>query len=126
MSHPRANTGSSTESFRALNCALISDRTNLAIGRKDPVEYLKDRYEWSSEEIVRERLESHLIPVGELGNGGYEGLSEEAKKEKIKNDFEVFISKRAEIVIKAARLLAEGHQLSASQLFSADSNEIGR
>ena len=35
-------------SFLALNCALISDKTNISIGRKDPLVYLKDRYKWSS------------------------------------------------------------------------------
>lgn len=107
------------ESFRALNCSLISDRTNMAIGRKDPLEYMKDRYSWSSEEIVRERLESHLIPINELGNGGYEGLSEEEKAEKLRKDFDAFIRKRAELVMKAVRLLANGHQVSASEI-SAD------
>ena len=51
------------DSYLALNCALISDNTNVTIGRKDPLEYLKDRYKWTTEEIVRERLQSHLIPV---------------------------------------------------------------
>ncbi|MCK9275043.1 MAG: hypothetical protein M0P57_08130 [Syntrophales bacterium] len=57
-------------SFLALNCALISDKTNISIGRKDPLEYMKDRYKWTSEEIVSERLQSHLIPIHELANGG--------------------------------------------------------
>ena len=60
------------ESFLALNCALIQDKTNVVIGRKDPLQYLKDRYEWTSEDVVHERLESHLIPIEELANGGYE------------------------------------------------------
>jgi len=79
---------------------------------------MKDRYEWTSEEIVYERLESHLIPVPELANGGYEGLSEESKIDKLKKDFDAFISLRAELVMKAVQLLANGHQLSISQLFN--------
>jgi hypothetical protein len=43
-------------SFLALNCALITDKTNLAIGRKEPLRYLKDRYEWTSEGSV-----SHML-----------------------------------------------------------------
>ena len=104
-------------SFLALNCALISDKTNISIGRKDPLEYMKDRYEWTSEEIVTERLQSHLIPIRELANGGYEGLSEEQKTEKLKNDFDAFIRRRAEIVMKAVKLLTDGRQLSPAELY---------
>jgi len=105
------------DGFLAINCALISDKTNFSIGRKDPVDYLKDRYQWASEAIVQERLQSHLIPVPELANGGYEGLSETAKSEKLKRDFEDFIHKRAELVLRAVKLLAEGRQLSPADVF---------
>ncbi len=50
-------------SFLALNCAIITDKTNLTIGCKDPMKYLMERYTWASETIVQERLQSHLIPV---------------------------------------------------------------
>lgn len=106
------------ESYLALNCALITDTTNMSIGRKEPLRYLRDRYEWASEPIVRERLQSHLIPVSELANGGYEGLSENDKVEKTKKDFDAFIRKRAELMIKAVRQLADGHQLSPAQLYA--------
>ncbi len=104
-------------SFLALNCALISDKTNISIGRKDPLEYMKDRYEWTSEVIVKERLQSHLIPIEELKNGGYENLSDEEKTQKLKKDFEAFLNRRAELVMKAAKLLAEGHQLSTAEIY---------
>lgn len=104
-------------SFQALNCALITDKTNISIGRKDPLEYMKDRYKWTSKEIVSERLQSHLIPINELANGGYEGLSDEKKTEKLKNDFEAFKRRRAELVMKAVNLLADGRQLSAAELY---------
>ena len=68
------------------------------------------------EEIVSERLQSYLIPIRELANGGYEGLSEELKTEKLKNDFDAFIRRRAEIVMKAVKLLADGRQLSPAEL----------
>ena len=48
-------------SFLALNCALISWKTNRMIGRKDPLDYLRDRVQWAEEGVVRERLRSHLI-----------------------------------------------------------------
>ncbi len=104
-------------SFLALNCSLIADKTNMSIGRKDPLEYLKDRYQWTSEEIVTERLHSHLIPIPELANGGYEGLSDTEKAEKLKVDFQRFLQRRAELVMKAVHLLADGRQLGPSNLF---------
>jgi len=104
-------------SYLALNCALITDKTNYTIGRKDPLRYLKDRYKWTSEAIVNERLNSHLIPIPELANGGYEGLNNSEKKEKIIKDFNQFLQKRAKIVLKAAGLLAQGRQINASILF---------
>lgn len=104
-------------SFLALNCSLISDNTNVVIGRKDPLNYMKDRYKWTSEKIVRERLQSHLLPINELGNGGYEGLSDDQKNEKLKTDFSQFLRKRAQIVMKVVNLLVEGRQLNLSEIF---------
>ncbi len=104
-------------SFLALNCALITDTTNISIGRKDPLEYLKDRYKWTSKAIVRERLQSHLIPIEELANGGYESLSKGKKLEKLKQDFDTFVRQRAELVTKAVKCLAEGRQLSATEIY---------
>jgi hypothetical protein len=101
-------------SYLALNCALIADRTNISIGRKEPLQYLKERYQWTAEEIVKERLNSHLIPISELANGGYEGLSEAEKKDKIERDFDKFIKKRAEIVWKAVNLLIKGRDITPS------------
>jgi hypothetical protein len=109
--------GADINSFLALNCSLISDNTNISIGRKEPLDYMKDRYKWTSEEIVRERLQSHLIPVKELANGGYEGLSNEQKNAKLKVDFDVFLRKRAQIMMKVVNLLANGRQLSPAEIF---------
>jgi len=104
-------------SFLALNCALISDKTNISIGRKDPLEYMKDRYKWTSKEIVRERLQSHLIPISELANGGYEGLLEAQKIKKLNKDFDAFIHRWADMVMKAVKLLTDGRQLSAAEIY---------
>ncbi len=105
------------ESYLALNCALISDTTNISIGRKDPLQYLKDRYKWTSETIVRERLESHLIPIRELANGGYEGMSEQGKVEKVRKDFDAFLRRRAQLIHKAMLCLADGRQLSPLEIY---------
>ena len=104
-------------SLLALNCTLISDKTNMSIGSKEPLSYMKDRYKWTTEEIVYERLQSHLIPIPELANGGYHGLSEGDKKEKLKNDFTAFIHRRGELAIKAIHLLTKGRQLSVAELY---------
>jgi len=105
------------DSFLALNCALITGKTNRNIGRKDPLKYLKERYEWVSEDVVRDRLHSHLIPIDELANGGYEKLSEEDKNAKLHRDFEKFIEQRAKLVMIAVRKLVEGRQLSAAEIY---------
>lgn len=104
------------ESFLALNCALITDKTNLNISNKDPYRYLMERYEWTSEDIVHSRLKSHLIPIQELKNGGYEGLNDEKRIEKIKLDFEGFIIKRAKYVVKAVNELSQGKEISANDI----------
>ena len=59
---------------RALNCALISWRTNRNISAKTPSDYVSERMEASSLGIseVERRLESHLIPVDYLMNDNYE------------------------------------------------------
>ena len=110
------------ESSLALNCALITDKTNLNISNKDPLDYLKERYNWTGEDIVNDRLKSHLIPIQELKSGGYEGLSETDKQEKVKQDFKNFIQKRAAYVIKAVELLVEGRDIHASEIINAVEN----
>ncbi len=104
------------ESYLALNCALITDKTNLNISNKEPFRYLTERYNWTSEDVVNTRLKSHLIPVQELKNGGYEGLNEDEKKEKIVTDFAAFIEKRAAYVEEAVQRLAEGRDISADEI----------
>lgn len=106
-------------SFLALNCALIEDKTNLNIGRKEPLAYLKERYQWVAGDIVQQRLQSHLIPVKELANGGYEDLSEDDKTVKLKKDFEAFLLKRANLVMVAVEKLAAGNHLTASDVINA-------
>ena len=100
----------------ALNCALITGTTNRKIGKKDPLSYLKDRYNWVSEHIIAQRLNSHLIPVNELKAGTYEGLTEKEKAKKVEKDYQKFIAKRAELIIKAVNKLVEGEEVYASEI----------
>ena len=50
-------------SYRALNCALVTWKTNRTIGRKDPLQYLKDRVQWADVATVADRLKTHIHPV---------------------------------------------------------------
>lgn len=67
---------------RALNCALISWATNRRVGAKSPREYVEQRTAAATlgEEVVRKRLQSHLIPYDALVAGNYQAfLGERAK-----------------------------------------------
>ncbi len=106
------------ESYLALNCALITDKTNLNISNKDPLDYLKERYDWTSEDIVNSRLRSHLIPIDELKSGGYDGLSDDEKISKVKTDFKKFIDKRAKYVVEAVSSLTNGREINATEIIN--------
>ncbi|HRB29112.1 MAG TPA: DUF262 domain-containing protein [Nitrosomonas sp.] len=79
---------------RALNCALISWRTNRNISAKTPLDYVTERMEASSlgEPEVSRRLESHLIPISQLRN----------------NNYVEFLNERARLVKKMAEKLCSG------------------
>ncbi|TDH35062.1 DUF262 domain-containing protein [Pseudohoeflea suaedae] len=83
---------------RALNCALISWKTNRRIAARTPREYVEKRAEAASlgEPEVRQRLASHLIPFDELVAG----------------DYDAFLQKRAEIVADHLRQLCDGRMPS--------------
>lgn len=104
------------ESFLALNCAMITDKTNLNISRKEPYRYFKERLEWTDEEGVNERLNSHLIPIKEMKNGDYSNLSDQDRISKIKTDFSAFIQKRATYVARAVDLLTQGKEIFANEV----------
>jgi hypothetical protein len=74
---------SESEIYRALNCALVTWKTNRNISAKTPEKYLAERREGTSlgEDEVRRRLESHLVPYDELVTSTYEEfLMERAKR----------------------------------------------
>lgn len=79
---------------RAMNCALISWKTNRKIAAKTPREYIEKRAEAASlgEEEVRQRLSSHLIPFEELNAG----------------DYEAFLLARAEMISERMKQLCRG------------------
>lgn len=99
------------KSFTALNCALITNSTNRTIGRKDPLIYLRDRYEWSNDYHVNQRLASHLIPKTALEAATYDGLEGQARADKIKSDYDQFLLTRAQLVSRAVQKLAAGDDI---------------
>ena len=76
----------SREVFRSLNCALITWKTNRSISAKEPERYLSERLEGSdvSEQDIRQRLATHLVPYDEMKAG----------------DYDKFLKKRAEMVFE--------------------------
>jgi hypothetical protein len=70
-----------------------------------------------TESVTSQPLQSHLIPIAELANGGYEALSREAKAGKLRADFDAFLRTRTELVMQTARPLAEGHHLSPTMIY---------
>ena len=62
------------QSFRALNCALITWKTNRVISDKPPLDYLLERANANTlgEHEIRRRLESHMVDYDLLKAGDYE------------------------------------------------------
>lgn len=85
-------------SYIALNCALIRDATNWNIGKKEPLKYLAERCKLATEDEVRGRLASHLIPIEEVQCGGYDGMEPAARKKAVAKDYDAFVRSRAQLV----------------------------
>lgn len=100
-------------SFKALNCALITWKTNRNIGRKDPITYLEERTGWVEKETIEKRLHSHLIPYEELGTSDYSSLPSEERTKLIQEDFNKFLETRAQWISIAAQELSEGRSITA-------------
>ncbi|MCP3669066.1 MAG: DUF262 domain-containing protein [Gammaproteobacteria bacterium] len=110
-------------SFYALNCALITWKTNRIIGRKDPLDYLKERVQWADELAVSNRLKTHLVSFELLSKAHYQGLDGEALKFRLGDDFNQFMRDRAQLVHQAVIRLASGEQPSLDSIWAASSGE---
>lgn len=97
-------------SDRALNCVLITWKTNRTIGRKDPLDYLKERVEIADENDVSNRLKSHLVSYELLSRGEYRNLKQEKLKSKLEPEFNAFLLDRAKLIYRAADRLVLGEQ----------------
>lgn len=105
-------------SYLALNCALITWKTNRMIGRKDPLEYLQERVQWADESAVRERLKSHLISFDLLSKAHYASLEGPAFKQQLIIDFNEFLRDRAKLVVAAMTVLTEGNTPALETLWT--------
>jgi len=106
-------------SYLALNCALITWKTNRMIGRKDPLDYLQGRVQWADEGVVRERLKSHLISFDLLSKAHYADLEGALLKQRLADDFKQFLRDRARLVVAAMKSLTDGNSPSLEGLWSA-------
>ena len=106
------------EIYLALNCALITWRTNRTLSGKDPIKYLKERADNNAlgGEELRRRLRTHLIPYEQLAVG-YDGLLDADRRSRVPPDYEAFLAARADLLVKAAKLACEGRSLELSELF---------
>lgn len=105
-------------SYLALNCALITWKTNRIIGRKDPLNYLQDRVQWADADVVRERLKSHLISFDLLSKAHYTDMEGAAFKQKLAGDFNEFLRDRANLVVAAMTSLTEGNSPALETLWA--------
>lgn len=117
------------DSYLALNCALITWKTNRNIGRKDPMDYLNDRVEWSDEQAIDQRLRTHLLDYKLLREARYKDeagnpLSGTALSDKLGADFSGFLNWRAQRVALAAAKLAEG-SLPGIEVLMAEAAQAG-
>ena len=79
--------------------------------------YLTERAENCAlgEDEMKRRLRTHLIPYARLAVG-YHGMSDGERRGRVKDDYDAFLSARAEILAKAAQCACEGRALELSEL----------
>lgn len=113
-------------SMLALNCALITWKTNRKIGRKDPLDYLHERVQWADEGVVRDRLKSHLISFDRLSKAHYGDLQDGALKEKLGAEFDAFLRDRARLVVLAITALTNGQSPTLDAIWTDHLNGTGK
>lgn len=117
------------DSFLALNCALITWKTNRTIGRKDPLDYLKDRVDWASTTDVSQRLRTHLLDYESLAAACYvddsgKPLTGDALAAKLIPEFQAFLEARARSVAVTAAYLARG-DIPSAEAVAAEAARTG-
>ena len=96
----------------ALNCALITWKTNRSIGRLDPLTYLEKRAEHAPEpRDIKDRLESHLVPYEAIAAAGpYDQPAGEELRSAVQPDFTAYLDQRAELVQRFMIEACDGSQ----------------
>ena len=92
---------SAEESFRALNCVLITWKTNRKIAAKTPLVYLRERINAAAlgEAVLRSRLRTHLVPFDLLAASDWTALTDEGTKASaIRTSYEAFLQARAILI----------------------------
>lgn len=97
-------------SMLALNCALITWKTNRTIGRSDPIAYLEDRAQKAPDlRDIEARLTSHLVPYEIVKNSGpYAQPAGDELHAAVEPDFTTFLDRRAELVLKFMTSVSNG------------------
>jgi hypothetical protein len=100
------------ESMKALNCVLITWKTNRSIGRLDPITYLEKRAENAPDpRDIKERLESHLGPYEMIAAAGpYPQPSGAELQAAVQPDFDAFMDHRASLVHRFMTAVCAGQQ----------------
>ncbi|MDQ1082260.1 MULTISPECIES: hypothetical protein [Microbacterium] len=105
-------TEAGTGSMLALNCVLITWKTNRTIGRSDPIAYLERRAESAPDpRDVRDRLDSHLVPYEAVASAGpYDQPAGAELRDAVKPDFEGFLRERATLIERLISAVCQGAQ----------------
>lgn len=100
------------DSMKALNCVLITWKTNRTIGRLDPITYLEKRAENAPDpRDIKERLESHLVPYEIIAAAGpYSEPSGAELRAAVQPDFDDFMDERAVLVHRFMTAVCSGQQ----------------
>jgi hypothetical protein len=107
--------------WRAVNCALITWKTNRKISDQDPLVYLQKRTEHAlnGEDEIRSRLRTHLVYFPHLQVGPYAQLGDAERKQRVTEDYSRFCQSRAQLLHAAAIHVAAGKLLTADSIASA-------
>jgi hypothetical protein len=112
-----------SETYCALNCALLTWETNRILSAKEPLLYFRDGAKRSkvNPHAIRDRLVTHLIPVEELSVGGYSQIKDkDDRAEKIRVDYQNFLRARANMLLDPIHALCEGKNWPGDRLPAQD------
>lgn len=107
------------ERFRAVNCALITWRTNRTLSNKTPLVYLTERADNNAlgEEDLRHRLRTHLIPYDALALTEHDALDGVEECVWLVQGYRDFMRARAKLLQRAAMLACEGKPLALQAIY---------